>query len=139
LIQLKPVGKKTDYRPAFRMLTKVLRRRSALMVISDFTDPLPPDLAGVLARRHELMAAVMMDPLEQGCRAPARLAVRDPETGRVGYLSAGSNKAIEKANALREEQLRVWTNRGADRLNLTAGHNVVPPLIGFFRKRHERM
>jgi uncharacterized protein (DUF58 family) len=139
LIQLKPVGKKTDYRPAFRMLTKVLRRRSALMVISDFTDPLPADLAGVLARRHDVMAAVMMDPLEQGFRAPARLAVRDPETGRVGYLSAGSNKAIEKANALREEQLRIWTNRGADRLNLTAGHNVVPPLIGFFRKRHERM
>jgi hypothetical protein len=110
-----------------------------MMVISDFTDPLPQDLAGVLARRHDVMTAVMMDPIEKGFRIPARLAVRDPETGRVGYLAPGANSAVEKANAFREEQLRHWTARGADRLDLTAGHNVVPALIGFFRKRHDRM
>src|SRR5581483_3084363 len=41
LVAFKPVGKKTDFKPAFRMLTKVLKRRSVLMVLSDFTEPIP--------------------------------------------------------------------------------------------------
>src|SRR5581483_751403 len=117
----------------------VLKRRSALMVVSDFTDPLPQDLASVLARRHDVMAAVMTDPLEKGMRLPARVAVRDPETGKVGYLSPGSQELVSQVNAQRDDQLRAWTARGADRLDVTAGQNVVPALMQFFRKRHDRM
>lgn len=139
LIGFRPEGRRTDYRPAFKMLTKVLKRRSVLFLVSDFTEPIPVDTAGVLARRHDLVAVSLQERLEKNPRLPARLAVRDPETGRVGYLSPGSDGAFRKALDFRENQLRAWTAKGADRLDLLAGENVIPPLMRFFKKRIERM
>ena len=138
LIQFKPTGKKTNYKPAFRMLSKVLKRRSVLVLISDFTEVVPADLAGSLARRHDMIAAVLHDPLEKDFKLPARVVVRDPETGRVGYLSPGSQKAFKKADEFRENQLRLFTHQGADRLDLMAGQNVALALMKFFKKRIER-
>lgn len=138
LIQFKPKGKKTDYKPAFKMLSQVLKRRTALILVSDFTEAIPPELAGSLARRHDLIAAVLHDPLEKNFKLPARVAVRDPETGKVGYLSAGSSKAFQKADEFRESQLRLLTRQGADRMDVTAGENVALALMKFFKKRIER-
>lgn len=139
LIRFKPAGKKTNYKPAFRMLTQVLKRRSVLVLVSDFTEPLPMQTASVLARRHDFIAAVMKDPLEKDFHLPARLAVRDPETGRVGYLSPASNDVFRKAHEFRENQLKALTAKGVDHFDLKAGDNVVPVLVQFFRRRIERM
>ncbi len=139
LISFKPTGKKTLFRPALRMLTKVLRRRSVLFWISDFTEPIPMEEASFLAKRHDMVAAVLKDPLETGLKLPARVAVRDPETGKVGFLSPGSQKAYQKADQFREAQLKALTSKGVDRLDLTAGAGVVTALKGFFKTRMERM
>ncbi len=139
LINFKPVGRKTDYKPAFQMLTKVLKRRSILFLVSDFTQALPMESASVLARRNDLVTVVVQDPLEKDLKLPARVAVRDPETGRVGYLTPGSGQILKKAHEFRESQLRALTAKGADRLDLQAGDNVVTPLMRFFKKRIERM
>jgi uncharacterized protein (DUF58 family) len=139
LIGFEPAGKKTDYRPAFRMLSKVLKRRSILFLISDFTESIPLDTASVLARRHDLVAAVLRDPLEKQARLPARVAVRDPETGRVGFLSPGSTAAFKKAEDFRIRQLQALVSKGADLLEITAGDNIVSALLKFFRRRIERM
>lgn len=135
----KPAGKKTDYKPAFQMLSKVLRRRSVLLVVSDFTEPIPMESASVLAKRHDVIAAVIQDPMERGLRLPARVAVRDPETGHVGYLSPRTTEAFRKAEEFREKQLRALGAKGVDRMDIQAGENVVPPLMKFFKKRIERM
>jgi len=139
LLSFRPAGHRTDFLPAFRTLNRTLKRRSVLLLLSDFTDPLPLNEAGALARRHDLVAVVVKDPLETGLRLPARVAVKDPETGRVGYLGPGSQAALLRAEGFRDDQLRALTAQGADRLDLTAGDNVVPALMKFFRKRIERM
>src|SRR5258708_3204393 len=54
LIRFKPAGKKTNYQPAFKMLSRILKRRSTLVLVSDFTEPIPLESSGVLARRHDL-------------------------------------------------------------------------------------
>jgi uncharacterized protein (DUF58 family) len=139
LIGFKPQSRLTAYRPAFQMLSKVLKRRSVLFVISDFTEPIPMESASVLAQRNDLVAAVIHDPLEKKIMPAVRLTVRDPETGRVGYLSPNSAEAFLKAEQFRESQLRVLTAKGADRMDLQAGENVVAGLMKFFKKRIERM
>jgi uncharacterized protein (DUF58 family) len=139
LINFKPAGRKTDFKPAFQMLTKVLKRRSILFLISDFTDAMPMESASVLAQRNDMVAVVVKDPLEKVLDLPARVAVRDPESGRVGYLTPGLDEGFRKAHEFRESQLRALTAKGADRLDLIAGDNVVPHLMRFFKKRIERM
>jgi len=141
LIAFQPIGRKTNYQPAFRMLSKILKRRSVLLLVSDFTEPLPLDAAGVLTQRHDLVAAVLRDRIEMEKDFPltARVAVRDPESGRVGYLSRQSGGAFRQSEEFRESQLRALTARGADRLDLVAGEKVVPALMKFFKRRMERM
>jgi hypothetical protein len=86
-----------------------------------------------------MVAAVVHEPIERNTLVRARVAVRDPETGRVGYLSPGSNEAFRRAEEFREKQLKVLTDKGVDRLDILAGSNVIPPLMKFFKKRVERM
>jgi uncharacterized protein (DUF58 family) len=138
LVGFRPVGQKTDYRPAFHYLIRTLKRRSILFLISDFTDPVPTAEASVLAKRHDLVAAVVHDPLEQENRLTTRVAVRDPETGRVGYLGPGSHEAFAKAKAFREAQLAMLTGRGADRLDVSTDGDIGSDLMRFFRRRLER-
>ncbi len=139
LIKFQPAGKKTDYKPAFQMLSRVLKRRSVLILVSDFTAPIPMDSASVLAQRHDLITAVIKDPMESSFRLPARVAVRDPESGKVGYLSQRSSHAVRVAHDFRENQLWGLTAKGADRMDIEAGENVVAALMKFFKKRIERM
>jgi len=138
LVAYKPRGRKTDFQPAFRYLIRALKRRTILFLISDFTSPIPVIEAGVLARRHDLVGAVVRDSLED-TGVPTRIAVRDPETGRVGYLGPQSRKAFEAAKAFREKQMGILTSRGADRLDVVSGGDVTGPLVAFFRRRLERM
>jgi len=139
LAGLKPVGRRTDYRPAFKMLTRALKRRSVLFLVSDFTDPVPMEDVAVLSRRHDLVAAVVKDPLEELKEIPARLSVRDPESGGTAVLTRSSLKAVKRAAEAREAQLLEMTAKGADRLELTAGDDLLPHLMRFFRRRIERM
>lgn len=139
LAGFEPVGRRTDFRPALKMLTKALRRRSVLFFISDFTDPVPMEDVIVLARRHDFVAVVVKDPLEELPDIPARLTVRDPETGGVAVLSRSSLGAMKRAAEAREAQLREMTAKGVDRLDLTAGEDLLPLLMRFFRRRIERM
>ena len=139
LMGFKPAGRKTSFKPAFHMLTRVIKRRSVLVLVSDFTEPIPMESAAVLARRHDMIAAVIKEPIETDLKLPARVVVRDPETGRVAYLSPGFSGAVKKANEFREAQLRALVSQGVDRLELKAGDNVVASLVRFFKKRIERM
>jgi uncharacterized protein (DUF58 family) len=134
-----PQGRRTDYRPALRMLTKALRRRSVLFLVSDFTDPVPMEDVAVLARRHDFVAVTVRDPLEELPDIPARLNVRDPETGGMAVLSRSSLDVMRRAVQAREDQLKEMTAKGVDRLDLTAGQDLLPLLMGFFRRRIERM
>jgi len=139
LTAFQPEGKRTDFRPALRMLNKALRRRSVVFLVSDFTDPVPMEEVAVLARRHDFVAATVKDPLEELTSVPARLAVLDPESGRTAVLSSSKLSAMKRAAEAREAQLREMTSRGADRFDLTAGEDLLPLLMHFFRRRIERM
>jgi uncharacterized protein (DUF58 family) len=134
-----PVGRRTDFKPALRTLASALRRRSVLFLVSDFTDAFAPEDAAILARRHDLIAAVIRDPLEDLPEVSARLAVRDPETGRTAVISRGAHSAVLRAAEARETQLKELVAKGADRLDVTAGAELLPLLMRFFRRRIDRM
>ena len=63
--------------------------------------------------------------------------MRDPESGKVGFLSPGSTAASRKAHEFRENQRWGLTAKGADRIDVEAGENVVAALMRFFKKRIE--
>jgi uncharacterized protein (DUF58 family) len=118
------------------------RRRSVVVVLSDFRDPAPGrsgrPLAG-LGRRHDLVAAIVEDPRERELVAAGGLRVADSEQPsrrfvfgtrrrlRDAYQAAAAAQRSARARRLREEGAElVWLDTGADPL---------PPLVRFFRAR----
>jgi uncharacterized protein (DUF58 family) len=139
---------RTRLEPALRAVARVAGRRAVLVLLSDFRDPeLAPErlsaLLAELARRHELIAAPLLDPAEQELPRVGALRVADPEApGRVRLLHTGRARVRARyraaALAWRADLERALRRGGAETLWLTAGRSPLPELGRFLRERAQR-
>ncbi|MEJ2667694.1 MAG: DUF58 domain-containing protein [Deinococcales bacterium] len=136
---------------ALARLNRSVRRRSLVFVVSDFlssdfADPErdPPWLRelGRLAARHDVIAVRITDPAEMELPDVGDLRVRDPETGRELWLDTSDpvlQRGYGRLVETRERTLkRVLRSSGADVLQLSTQHDIVPPLLAFVRRRKGR-
>jgi uncharacterized protein (DUF58 family) len=81
LVDHEPMSQMTDLAVAARFLGNVLRRRSSVVIISDFATPDASGALKVLSRRHEVIAVRITDPREQELPDAGVMVLEDPETG----------------------------------------------------------
>lgn len=74
------LNRHADYTAMATLLYKRIKRRSLIVVIGDFFEI--PDLR-LLAKKHEVVALVVRDRLEEKPEAMGYTSLIDPETGRV--------------------------------------------------------
>lgn len=109
-----------------------------------FTDGSPePDPSWSRAgQRHDLIAARLVDPLEESLPDVGWLAVRDPETGRPRTLATSSPRvraSYEAAARDRRERFLRWRlSAGIDGFDLPTRPDPLGTLIRFFRARRPR-
>lgn len=83
--------KGTDLSEALSFIAKTHKRRSTLVVISDFLDEGPWDKPlATLARKHRVHGICVTDPLDSGLKGLGLVNTFDPETGRTGLLDAAA-------------------------------------------------
>ncbi len=123
----------------------LVRRRSTVFVVSDFiTEPGWEKPLGQLARRHEVVAVRLLDPLELDLPDLGLIPIRDAETGEqllVDTHDAGFRKRFARIAAQREADLRQSLARaGVDTLELSTDDNLVDAIMRFteLRKRRSR-
>jgi uncharacterized protein (DUF58 family) len=95
----------TALAPALERLARSQRRRCTMVVVSDFLDDGPwARPLGMLARRHEVHAVVVHDPIERGL-GTGLFEIEDAETGAVrvvdGATWAGEADPAERVRAAR--------------------------------------
>lgn len=79
IVRPEPQGTSMDQAASY--LIRTLRRKAVVFLISDFfSDPLDRPL-GKLARKHEVIALQISDPLEENLPKAGRVVLTDPETG----------------------------------------------------------
>jgi uncharacterized protein (DUF58 family) len=141
----------TDLAAALRALRRRAQRRAIVVLISDFRDPalqggdpgpLRRELAA-LARNNDLVAAVVVDPLEQALVAAGGVRVRDAERGGRALLlqtgSARARRAFAAEAARWRAQLAGGLRRaGADCLWLRSDRSPFFALAHFFQERAGR-
>jgi Trk K+ transport system NAD-binding subunit len=108
----------------------IVRRRSLLFVVSDFiSDPGWAAPLGRLARRHEVLAVRLVDPLEMALPDIGLLTVEDAETGEqllVDTQDAGFRARFETLAAQHEEALRdQLQDAGVDVLELATDEDLL--------------
>ncbi|MCG5258604.1 DUF58 domain-containing protein [Cupriavidus gilardii] len=121
----------------------VARRRSVLFVISDFiSDPGWQASLALLARRHEVIAVRLVDPLEQALPDLGLLVMQDAETGEQMFVDTHDpvfRKRFAAAAQAREDELRLgFARAGVDCLTLSTDARLDLALLAFSRQRRHR-
>lgn len=120
-----------------------LKRRSVVFVVSDFISLPGWDRAlSLLARRHDVVAVRLFDPLEIELPDLGMLALRDAETGELLWVDSsdrGFRERFSRLAAERESQLRESLARtGVDCLELSTDESLDESLLRFMRLRKRR-
>lgn len=120
-----------------------LRRRSTVFVVSDFlSDPGWDRPLAALARRHDVVAVRLYDPLELELPDLGLLTLRDAETGEhvlVDTHDRGFRRRFAAIAAQREAALREGLARaGVDALELSTDGDLSDTLLHFIDLRRHR-
>ena len=142
MLAFEPAGTGTDLAHALSFLGRVARRHAIVFVVSDWLAPAFDRPLSYLARRHELVAIEVGDPLEAEIPSSGILAARDLETGRTVWIDLGSRRSKAEWRGRRAHAAKDLSNafiRGrADRIALATGSPVAPALIRHFETRTRR-
>ncbi len=134
---------------ALSELGRAHKRKALIFVISDFLSGLnnrdEPDWAKpmrMLARKHELVALQLTDPLEFELPKVGLVRMHDPITGRRFSVDTGSRRVRDryKKQARKEQSLIENTMRRArvDRVEISTAESFVDPLYRYFQQREMR-
>lgn len=143
MIYFEPKGRGTDLGGALEYLNKVVSRRAVLFLISDFlakdfTRPLT-----VSAKRHDLVALTVVDPVEEILPDVGVILLEDPETGEQIEVNTSRRDVARSyadlaAQRARERQ-RLFGSRGIDTVEIRTDADYLPVLRSFFDRRGRRL
>ncbi len=145
----------TDIAVAARTLDQALKRRAVIFFVSDFItpsiipgdrEPLPDDVQTamrLLARRHDVIAAIVADPREQELPKAGMIEFEDAESGRrriVDTTSAAVRARFRAIMRKRIERTREQLRRsGIDSFQaITRDESYIHSLVELFRRRERR-
>lgn len=137
-----PKSRETKLEPALRFLQGVLKKRSAIFVMSDFLDSGYDEALRWLGRKHEVVSVVVRDPLEKKLPALGLMDLWDNELGDVITVDTSSSAFQREWEQLRkkrdEERDRLLKKSQVERIDIWLNEDFVDPLIKFFKMRKRR-
>jgi uncharacterized protein (DUF58 family) len=140
ILTFHPEGNSTNLAAGMEYLARVLKRRAVCFLMSDFLSPNDYERPlRILARKHDLTAIRISDPLERKFPVEGRFLLRDMESGRVGVLSLRDLQSVEKSleSVFLERKRRIERNK-VDFIDLATGAPYVNQLLSFFKTRARR-
>ncbi len=142
LLYHEPAGRGTDVAGALEYLSRVLRRRAVVFLVSDFQGREFGGPLRIVRHRHDLIPVVVRDERERELPNVGFVELRDPETGQQVLVDT-SSRALRRRYALLAEQrhaalLSEFRKVRIDAVEVRTGESFVAPLAGFFRRREAR-
>lgn len=136
-------GNETDLAELLKLAQSTVKRRSVLFVVSDFISrPGWGRGLSLLARRHEVVAVRLYDPLEMELPDLGLIVLQDAETGEQMVVDTHDRKFRERFAAAaekREADLRAGLAEAAvDCLELCTDDNLDEAVLHFTRLRKRR-
>ncbi|MBM3214619.1 DUF58 domain-containing protein [Candidatus Poribacteria bacterium] len=129
----RPTERGTNLEAALDFFSRVTRRRSTAFILSDFHASGYDHALRVAAKRHDVVALEIRDPLERELPDVGLVRWVDAETGAIQVAPSG--RAVRDQDVARRElfrQLRV------DTVSVLTSEPYIEPLLGFFRRRELR-
>jgi uncharacterized protein (DUF58 family) len=118
---------------------RLLKRRSLVVILSDFLSINWEQEMGHLCSRHDVIAIGITDPLDQDMPNLGLLAMKDPETGAAIHASTGFASFRSAWGDWHGDRARLWKalcrRCGAAYMELSTAEDAPAALTRFFGRR----
>lgn len=145
LLAYEPGDKGTDLKVALDTVSRILKRRSIVFLVSDFMTEIEAHstLLNRLNRQHDIVAIDLHDPMERTIAGSGLLLLEDAETGNLVWVDSHDKtwQSHFKQDAEQFEQTKktVFNRAGIDRIFVNTADDYLNALSLFFRKRVQRV
>lgn len=142
LLSFEPSGKGTNLNLALEYLTKTIKKRSIVFLLSDFNDKGYDKLISIVSRKHDLVPIVLEDKREVKIPKIGLINFVDPETGKSVLIDSSSESFREwyqnATNKIHAEQKQTFVKNDIDYININTYESYIKPLVNFFKAREKR-
>jgi uncharacterized protein (DUF58 family) len=143
LVNLKPKSLKTNLSNAIAFALNTIKRRSVIVLISDFIDEGYFDNLRALARRHDLVAIHISDKRETKLPKLGIIPVLDKETNRTLWINTSfgdfRDKISSRHDARRSELEKFSRKHQVNFISLDTDDDYVPKLLKLFKVRNKSL
>lgn len=136
-----PQSARTSLEAALDHILNVMRRRSIVLLVSDFLDQDFERPLRMVSRRHDTVAVHLQDVREFELPALGLVQLVDPESGSGLLVDAGSDAArsayAQAASSHNDYLQSLFRRASVDSVAIRCGEDYVEPLARFFRARSQ--
>jgi uncharacterized protein (DUF58 family) len=134
---------KTDLNGLFSFALNLIKKRSILIIISDFIDQEYERSFRALAERHDVVAIQLTDQREATLPTLGIIPIFDKERGRTTWVNTAfgsfSKKISETFTTERDYLKEICKKNQINYLAIDSKQDIVSPLIDLFKYRNKRM
>lgn len=134
---------KTNLKEMFSFALNLIKKRSIIIIISDFIDDDYERPFKALAEKHDLVAIQMTDKRESVLPSLGIIPVYDKEEGRVTWVNTAfgsfSKKISDTFTTDRTNLQEICKKNQINYLGIDTSQDIVLPLIELFKKRNRTM
>lgn len=135
----------TDLRPLLETALRTIRRRSVVVIVSDFiSQPGWEGPLSLLHRRHDVLAVRLLDPWEVDLPDVGAIILEDAESGETLYVDTGDAGLRERFRSVarsRESEIHdAFARAGVDAASLFTDEDLVRAIVRMaMRRQHRRL
>lgn len=139
LINFQPKSQHTNIGQAFEYLSKVMKKKAIVFVLSDFMTKDYERILRIAAKRHDVTGIKVYDKREQDLTNIGYVLMQDAETKEARYVNT-SNAEVRKAYREHYQDLddyftTTFTRSGAGIIKTTTDDSYVKKLLAYFKAR----
>lgn len=139
LIQFQPKSNQTNISQAFEYLSKVMKKKAIVFVLSDFMTKDYDRILRIAAKRHDVTGIKVYDKREQDLNNVGYVLMQDAETNEAQYVNTGDAN-VRKAYREHYQELEnyfttTFTRSGAGVIKTATDDSYVKKLLAYFKAR----
>lgn len=139
LIQFQPKSNRTNIAQAFEYLSRVMKKKAIVFVLSDFMTKDYDRILRIAAKRHDITGIKVYDEREKELTDIGYVLMQDAETGEALYVNAGDAEVRKVYREHFEEYdayFKTTFNRsGAGMIQTRTDESYVKKLLAYFKAR----
>lgn len=139
LLEFQPKSFKTNIGEALQFLSRVMKKRAIVFMLSDFMDTGYEKPIQIAAKKHDITGVRVYDAKEVELPNLGYIMVKDAETGELMRVNTASEQVRKEYAAHYRETVNyfesLWQKSGAGVVSCRNDESYTQKLLGYFKRR----